>query len=264
MINESLFLDDKFWKSIEFIENLTGPILVKDIFSKVDIEEDELYSVLDFLHEFNYTIVDDEETNAKILYPPSERIEMIYDFTLSETYMIKKVEDALIKSKSLEVHCFDHSKHIVLPRQMIFLEGELAIVVESITGSHLTHFCLSEIQNIKEADEQYEAKYGELEFNDYIRAVKSIDDNEVRIVLKLKKGVEDLYPKFHHLVEPYSVANWNGEKIWAATIEKCSYLYEWLLSVQDNIEILDPPSLKTELINYCNEQIRKENLKKIS
>ena len=49
----------------------------------------------------------------------------------------------------------------------------------------------------------------------------------------------------------------NGDLIWAAYVEPCEDLFEWLLSLGSNVDILDPGRFKDEFLSYCEEKLRK-------
>jgi predicted DNA-binding transcriptional regulator YafY len=52
------------------------------------------------------------------------------------------------------------------------------------------------------------------------------------------------------------VKNPNGDLIWAAYVEPCAHLYEWLIGLGRRVEILDPVSFKQDYLDYCEEKLR--------
>jgi hypothetical protein len=53
------------------------------------------------------------------------------------------------------------------------------------------------------------------------------------------------------------ITNPNGDLIWAAYVEPCEALYDWLITLGKRVEILDPIKFKDEYLTYCEEKLRK-------
>lgn len=259
MISDSLLSNDKFWMAIEFIESLGHPILVADIFGQLEIDEEDLTTVLEFLKNFNYQISKDKDTGKMMLYPPDEKQQIIYDFTMPQIYLIRKIEESYAKGRVIQADFFNHAKLSVYVHQLVFIDGELCIVGENIQNKKMGNWPLDEIQAAKiDLECHYRPVYSELEVTDYLKALRSIAENEVRLVLKFTRA-QSVEPRFHFLGNPFVTTNWNGEKIWAATVEVSDYLYQWLLSVHDHVEIMDPESVKCGLVEYCQREVAKES-----
>lgn len=267
MISDSLLADDKFWMAIEFLEGLTHPILISDIFGQLPIDEDDLSCVLEFLKDFHFQIEKDKDTGKMMLYPPAEKQQIIYDFPLPQLYLIRKVEESYAKGRNLSLEFYSRKKTSFYVHQMVFLEGELTLVGEETANGQLTSYELKDIQDIKvDAQSRYAAKYGELEITDFLKAHRAMGENEVRLVLKFSRETQSIDPRFHFLANPFVTTNWNGDKIWAASVEVSDYLFQWLLSVHDHVEIMDPESVKKGLYDYCKRKVEEEkkDLKKVS
>ncbi len=259
MINDALLSDDKFWKTIEFVETLEHPILVSDLFSRITIDDDDLVYVLEFLQDFNFVIETDQDTGHKVLYPPCQKTKIIYDFSMTEMYLVRKIEESFAKGQFVVLNFFDRRKIHFYIHQLLFLEGELCLIGEDATSRHLIHYPISEIQDVKiELEEVYTPHYGDIEVSDFLKAIRAVNENEVRLVLKFSNDTEEINPRYHYLGNPYVTSNWNGEKIWAATVEESDYLYQWLLDVNENVEIMDPESVKRGLLNYCKRKLEEE------
>lgn len=267
MISDSLLTDDKFWMAIEFLEGLGHPILISDIFGQLPIDEADLTAVLEFLKDFNYQVEKDKDTGKMMLYPPEDRQHIIYDFSMPQLYLIRKIEESFAKGKNLQVEFFSRNKQLIHVHLMVFLDGELSIVGEDVQTGQLDSWEIKSIQDIKiDLQSKYIPRYGEIEVNDFVKAHRSIGENEVRLVLKFSRSTQAIDPRFHFLGNPFVTTNWNGDKIWAASVEISDYLYQWLLSVHENIEIMDPESVKKGLYEYCRRKVEEEkkDLKKVS
>jgi hypothetical protein len=52
-------------------------------------------------------------------------------------------------------------------------------------------------------------------------------------------------------------ANPEGENIWAATIEPSNAIFEWIMELGSDVEILSPNTFKEKYLKYCEEKIDK-------
>lgn len=259
MINDALLSDDRFWKTIEFVESLEHPILVSDLFSRITIDDDDLVYVLEFLEDFNFVIETDEDTGNRVLHPPQNKTKIVYDFSMTEMYLVRKIEESFAKGQFIVLNFFDLRKIHFYVHQLLFLEEELCLIGEDASTGRLIHYPISKIQDVKiDTVGEYGPQYGELEVNNFLKAIRAVNENEVRLVLKIASDAEDINPRYHYLGKPFVTSNWNGEKIWAATVEESDYLYQWLLSINERVEIMDPSSVKHGLLNYCKRQLEEE------
>ena len=55
-----------------------------------------------------------------------------------------------------------------------------------------------------------------------------------------------------------------GDLIWGASVEVSADLFDWLLTIKDQIEILDPQSVREQFELFCKERDQKIPLKKAS
>jgi hypothetical protein len=85
-----------------------------------------------------------------------------------------------------------------------------------------------------------------------------MNEKETRLVLKIHHpGSVNLFPDHHFLGKPAMVTNGNGDLIWAAYVEPCEALFDWVASLGEDVEILDPTNFKEEFLSYCEEKLRK-------
>ena len=68
---------------------------------------------------------------------------------------------------------------------------------------------------------------------------------------------QELNPLYHYLRKPYVISNPKGDLIWAASIEECPDLYDWLSNLSHKVEILDPVSFKKNFLDYCEKKLKK-------
>lgn len=156
----------------------------------------------------------------------------------------------------------------IFPHRVVFLEGDLIIIGEDYNDRCLIHFPLADILSCEPRKElSYETNFSTIEVEDFIQAVRSINENEERLILKLKSPEKvDFNPDFLYLGNPYVTTNMDGDFIWAASVEVSYELFEWLDSIEGLIEVLDPQSIKEEYERYqeTKQKVGENFIKKAS
>lgn len=154
-----------------------------------------------------------------------------------------------IQTTFKEVHLY--------PNRLIHLEGDLCLIAEEVEDQCLTAISLSEISQTRLSDKKSGGRVSNFEVEEFITAIRSMNDQETRLILKIHDPDSvNLFPDYHFLGKPCMVKNPNGDLIWAAYVEPCSHLFEWLLSLGKRVEILDPVSFKQDYLDYCEEKLR--------
>ncbi|ATH08776.1 hypothetical protein BIY24_12705 [Halobacteriovorax marinus] len=194
-----------------------------------------------------FKAIDDEE----------KRFQLLENLDLKHKDFLRKTEEAMSREFCLNIQL--HDKRIIdfFPRKAVFLEGELCLVGEDCNDRCLIYFNILEIKKINvDIDTNYCPNFSSIEINDFISAVRAITGQEERLVLKIISSESvDLRPAYQFLGNPYVTTNLNGDLIWAASVEPCDELFEWILSIKDHVEILDPSSLKKKYLEYCEAKL---------
>jgi hypothetical protein len=141
---------------------------------------------------------------------------------------------------------------------VVHLEGQLSLICEEFDDHCLMIISVKQIQliQLKESTRQSRVSYFEIE--EFIAAVRAMNDKETRLILKIHDPQSvNLFPDYQFLGKPCMITNSNGDLIWAAYVEACEPLYEWLLSLGSNVEILDPNKFKADYLSYCEAKLRK-------
>lgn len=169
---------------------------------------------------------------------------------------IKDFEKCLNDKRSISVKT-DSKEVDVYIHRLVFLEKELCVIGEDISERCLIYFPVKDVKKVgKPFEREYEENYSSQEVNEFIEAMRNLTDNEKRLVLKIPAGGHiDLNPNNHFLGRPYITTNLEGDIIWAASVETSDELFEWLLSIKDQVEILDPASVKREFLEFCERKI---------
>jgi hypothetical protein len=96
------------------------------------------------------------------------------------------------------------------------------------------------------------------EIEEFIAAVRSMNEKETRLILKIyNPQAVNLFPDHHFLGKPCMVTNPEGDLIWAAYVEPCQDLFDWVYSLAHHVEILDPTNFKEQYFAYLEDKMRK-------
>jgi len=147
----------------------------------------------------------------------------------------------------------------IYPWKMIHLEGFLSLVAEDFHDHCLLVIQIRDIELIEILEKKsLSRKVSTFEIEEFISAIRSMSEKETRLILKIhqSEGI-NLFPEDHFLGKPCMVTNPNGDLIWAAYVEPCESLFEWILNMGKRVEILDPLKFKEEYLVYCEEKIKK-------
>ncbi len=169
----------------------------------------------------------------------------------------KKIDYDIVCRKSMKIAFFSHKECDVFPLRMTFLDGVLCIIGENIHDKTLVCFGVEDIVDITNLDSVYEPNLSQLEVNEFIGHLRLINGKEERLVLKIySQDHEDLLPEHHFLGNPFVTSSTEGDMIWAATIEMCDDIFNWLYRMKDRVEVLDPGHVRKEFSQFC--ELKKE------
>ena len=196
----------------------------------------------------------------RAIHDEEKRFELLEKIDFKHRSFLKKTEEAIKRGFVLSIELHDKRSFDFFAHKAVFIEGELCLVGEDCNDRCLVYFNILEISNLKvDIDTKYMPNYSSIEVNDFVAAIRAVSGQEERLVLKIVSSEDvDLRPTYQFLGNPYVTTNMNGDLIWAASVEKSDELFEWLLSINDHIEILDPNALKQEFLDYCQQKL--ENL----
>ena len=170
----------------------------------------------------------------------------------------KKIDYDICYKKTTIVHFYNNKECIIYPHRMVFLDGVLCVIGESIYDKTLVYFGLEDIKTVSEFKVEYDPNLSQIEVNEFICHLRLINGNEERLVLKIYSQYEaDLLPSHHFLGNPFVTTNTEGDMIWAATIEMCDDIFHWLYSMKNRVEVLDPGHMRKEFAHFC--EIKKVN-----
>lgn len=177
----------------------------------------------------------------------------------------KKLDHDICNKKIINIHFFNNKECVIYPHRLVFLDGILCVVGESTSDKTLVYFGVEDIKYVEHFELVYEPNLSQIEVNEFICHLRLINGKEERMVLKIYSQYEaDLLPSHHFLGNPFVTSNTEGDMIWAATIEMCDDIFQWLYSMKDRAEVLDPGHIRKEFAHFCELKKEISGIKKAS
>ena len=177
----------------------------------------------------------------------------------------KQIDFAICYRRPIEISFHNGKMNSLFPHRLVFLDGVLCVVGESLKDKTLVYFGVEDISSISELKKDHEPNLSQIEINDFIAHLRIINGKEERLILKIYSQYDtDLLPSHHYLENPFVTSNAEGDMIWAATIEMCDEVFQWLYNMRDRVEILDPGHIRKEFSLYCELKKQTTGLKKAS
>ena len=168
------------------------------------------------------------------------------------------LEECILKHEIVGIERLGHSPQTVIPSKLIHLEGKMTLIGEESASHCLVAIPLGEMKRIKPLGEFNHSRMVAFEVTEFIRALREMGENETRLILKIKDpGSFTATPHYEFLRNVTIITNPEGELIWAAYVEASKELFDWLLEMGSQMEILDPPSFMQEFAAYREEKSRK-------
>ncbi len=171
---------------------------------------------------------------------------------------LQRLEEGIVIKSLVQIEFEQTKKKIIYPIKIVHLEGELSLVGEDSHDHCLFVMNLSDMNKVKVLGQTYSPQVTPFELEEFISAIRNMNEKEARLILKIHDPESvNLFPNYHFLGKPCMITNPSGDLIWAAYVEPCADLYEWLIELGGKVEILDPVQFKSEYLSYCEEKLRK-------
>ncbi|HXH74941.1 MAG TPA: WYL domain-containing protein [Bacteriovoracaceae bacterium] len=178
--------------------------------------------------------------------------------TEQQQEMITVLDSAIADKKPVLISVVQGKKYTVFPCKVVHLEGQLSLIAEDFHDHCLIVISLKDLVDVHVKDLNGTSRVAHFEIEEFIAAIRAMNEKETRLILKIHDPQSvNLFPDHHFLGKPCMITNPNGDLIWAAYVEACDPLYDWILSLGSHAEILDPVKFKDEYISYCEAKIRK-------
>jgi len=147
----------------------------------------------------------------------------------------------------------------VIGLSLLHVEGVLSLIAEELSEHCLMVIPVHEIRTVEPfMDDDLKQQSSRLELEDFVKAMRLMSEKETRLILKIYDPSSiNLFPEYHFLGKPCMITNPEGDLIWAAYVEPCQDLYEWIITLGDSVEILDPQRFKEDYYQYCLEKYKR-------
>ena len=184
----------------------------------------------------------------------------LWDHELSdfEPSLVKQIDAAIKEKATIDLTITDGNGYVVYPCKILHLEGKLSLIAEDSQDHCLLVVPLQRVSGCETVSINYQPRASSFEVDEFITAIRAMNEKETRLILKIHDPqTTNLFPDHHFLGKPCMITNPNGDLIWAAYVEPCEALYEWLMGMGEKTEILDPIKFKDEYLTYCEGKLKK-------
>ncbi len=178
----------------------------------------------------------------------------------SFNFNIKIVEDAIENAHCLILKTRDKESFEFFPHRMVVQNDEMTLVGEDRVDHCLGFLNLENVERVELGSMEFKPRFSLVEVNSFIAGLREINDNKLRLVLKVLDSDLDVNPPLQFIERPYVAINWEGHRIWGATLETNDELFFWLENLGSRVEILDPSSFKNEYMEFCKRRLSEETL----
>jgi|GEM_PF-6639782 len=170
-----------------------------------------------------------------------------------------QLQKAYVENQTLVAELFTGKTYKVIPHEIFYLDGALALIFEDVESPGLCCLYISEIKKLSVYPRKQLPKFSSIESQIFINGLMEISGPSKRLIFKvLAEKPINLIPDYVILKEHYMTTNSKGHIIWAASVQDGLSLYEWLNEISSQIEILDPESIKQNLKKYQQELLIKK------
>jgi len=177
----------------------------------------------------------------------------------------KKIDYDICYRQAIKINFFNNKECVIFPHRLVYLDGVLCVIGESTNDKILVYFSLEDIKRVEDFQINYEPNLSQIEVNEFIGNLRVINGKEERLILKVFSQFQaELLPSYHFLGNPFVTSNTEGDMIWAATIEMSDDIFQWLYSMKERVEVLDPGHVRKDFAHFCELKNENSKLKKVS
>ena len=180
------------------------------------------------------------------------------DLSEHEQKFVQMLDEAVRAKQLIKLGTLEDKFYNIFPCRVLHLEGQLSLIAEDLQDHCLMVFPVNGLKEATILASTSLPRVTSFELEEFIGCIRSMNEKETRLILKIYHQQEvNLFPEHHFLGKPCMVTNPNGDLIWAAYVEPCEALFDWLASLGHHVEILDPTKFKEQYSMYCEEKLRK-------
>jgi hypothetical protein len=192
----------------------------------------------------------------------AHKVQKIEEAQKAKNYLLLPKNFSLESTSSNESQQREDKKimNVYFVHKVLFLEGALSVIIEDPRYHTLLAHKISDLPfplSTKPLDRLVDSPITSHDIDEYVRSIRSMNDAEIRLIMKVKDpALFTSLPAYHHLSKPYLVTNGEGDLIWAAYVEPCADLFEWIYSLEGHAEIMDPVDFKQQYQSYVKMKKR--------
>ncbi|MFL5785031.1 MAG: WYL domain-containing protein [Bacteriovoracaceae bacterium] len=180
------------------------------------------------------------------------------EISAQDQALVDKLDHAVKSRDVIALKTNDEKAYTIYCCKVLHLEGQLTLIAEDFSDHCLMVIPLHKIISCETISRSGTSRVTNFEIEEFIAAVRSMNERETRLILKIyNPQAVNLFPDHHFLGKPCMVTNPEGDLIWAAYVEPCHDLFEWVFSLAHHVEILDPTQFKEQYFAFLEEKMRK-------
>ena len=180
------------------------------------------------------------------------------ELTQEDQNLVNQLDEAVASHQILSLTTTEDKQYSVFACKVLHLEGHLTLISEDAADHCLMVIPLHNISSCEPVTKSGTPRVTNFEIEEFIAAVRAMNEKETRLILKIyNPQAVNLFPDHHFLGKPCMVTNPEGDLIWAAYVEPCHDLFDWVYSLSHHVEILDPTNFKEQYFAYLEEKMRK-------
>lgn len=180
------------------------------------------------------------------------------EYSKEHEQMISILNQAINEKVMVRFSTKEDKEYLAFPCRLVHLEGNLSLIAEDSKDHCLMMTALEELKQVEMWSSDKTPRVSLYEIDEFIAAVRSMNEKETRLILKINNPqAVNLFPDYQFLGKPCMITNPSGDIIWAAYVEPCDSLYDWLISLGNHVEILDPVQFRQDYLSYYEEKMRK-------
>lgn len=181
-----------------------------------------------------------------------------HELTQADQRLVNQLDEAVASHQIMSITTTEDKHYTVFACKVLHLEGHLTLISEDAADHCLMVIPLHNISTCEPVSKSGTPRVTNFEIEEFIAAVRSMNEKETRLILKIyNPQAVNLFPDHHFLGKPCMVTNPEGDLIWAAYVEPCQDLFDWVFSLSHHVEILDPTNFKEQYFAYLEEKMRK-------
>lgn len=255
MVSYTAVKREEFWEFLFQLEALKRPVKLDKFLKEQKIEKGTFFTFIEQAHLYGLTLNLETDGKEYTLFPLSWHREFGDVLLEKSEYreLVTDLQNCIETGRTCLIKFLDNSEMEVYPWRNLFFESNLSVIVEDVKTKRLITIEIEQVLDLEVRGDGYRSMFSRLEVEGFINSMRMVAGSDERLIIKIQCGAEIKMPsELIFLGNPYTTTNQYGDIIWAASVEKSGYLFEWLYSIRDKIDILDPSSIKSEFERFCD------------